>query len=630
MRLGHRVAFLVALWGFGQAGCRLVMDIPDGPPTPAECGDGVRAGYEACDGQDLDGQDCTDHGFLTGQLACTAGCTFDTAECSGGQGCGDGVAQGDEACDGADLDQETCESLGYAGGTLACAAGCEFDTTGCLQFSCGNGAIEAQTEDCDGSALGGATCETQGYLGGGTLTCSESCRFDTVGCLTDCGNEVIEPGETCDPGSRPHPGCSFDCQVNPGWECTGEPSVCTSTCGDGIITAVEDCEGADLNGQNCTTFQMGYGPLSCGDDCLFDTSACHQVESVSAGDRHTCAVMVGGAAYCWGDGDNGQLGQGNHAESNVPLRISLPDQVRRITAAGSHTCSVTIDSGFTQHLYCWGDNTSGQLGIGSNLESTSPVQVFDPSSSTEDMLVNAHGAYSCWAVVNGNAFCWGANFDGQLGTGNYTSYQTPRQVQDLGNVTAIAAGLNHTCAISGPSLYCWGGNGEGQLGIGTTGSPRNRPEFVSVTNGAQKITAGNYFTCAVSFSGHPHCWGQNTYGQLGTGDTVRQTSPTQVSGLAGVADIAAGSNHACALMLDGTVRCWGSNLLGQLGNGMTNDSPLPVTVSGITSAVAISVGAGHTCAMLSDGTLVCWGFNFSGQLGTGTNDSSFIPVTVQF
>jgi len=632
MRLRLRVGFLAAGWAlfFAQAGCRLVMEIPDGPPTPAECGDGVRAGDEACDGTDLAGETCETLEFSGGTLACAEECEFDTSGCVQ-TSCGNGVVDAQtEACDGTDLDGETCESLGFTGGTLSCSTGCEFDTTGCTQLSCGNGVIDAQLEECDGADLGGATCETLGYQGGGTLACAGNCLLDDSACLSQCGNEVIEPGESCDPGSRPHPGCSFDCQVNAGWECTGEPSVCVSTCGDGIITSAEDCEGADLNGQNCTTYGLGYGPLACGDDCIFDTSACHQVESVSAGDRHTCAILVGGAAYCWGDGDAGQLGQGNHAESNVPVRIGFADPARGIAAAASHTCAITIDSGFTRHLHCWGDNASGQLGIGSSLASTSPVHVSDPSSFLDDVLVSAHGDYTCAAVLDGNAFCWGANFDGQLGTGNYTSYQTPRQVQDLTNVTALATGLNHTCAIGGPSLYCWGGNGFGQLGIGTTGSPRNRPEYVSVTNGARSVAVGTYFTCAVSYSSHPHCWGQNTYGQLGNGNTTNQMSPTLVSGLTDVAGIALGAYHACALLNDGTVRCWGSNMFGQLGDGTANNSTVPVTVSGLSGITALSAGAGHTCALRNDGTLWCWGTNLFGQLGDQSNVDSLVPVLVRF
>ena len=620
----------------GLASCRLVMDIPDGPPAPAECGNGAQEGAEDCDGSDLDGRTCADVGFLAGSLSCNADCTFNTTMCFTGDDCGDGVVQagGLEECDGENLDGATCASLGFGGGTLVCTDDCEFDTSACeAPVDCGNGVID-DIEECDGELLAGdspPTCLTLGYMGGGPLNCNANCTLDESGCISICGNEVIEPDETCDPGSRQHPGCSTDCQVNPGWECTGAPSVCTSTCGDDIITAVEDCEGSDLNGQNCTTWGMGYGPLSCGADCLFDTSACVQVVDVAAGDRHTCVTMSTGAAYCWGDGDDGQLGAGNYAETNLPTRVISTESWLRITAAGNHSCAVAAPNGdLRQHIWCWGLNDNGQLGTGVPSQTNLPAAVSEPWTSTAELIVSAHGRFTCAAVLGGSAFCWGSNADGQLGTGNYTSYQTPRQVQDINNLSDLVTGLNHACALAGEDLYCWGGNGYGQLGIGFTGSPVTRPAMISIASGAQKITAGTYFTCAVSYSGHPHCWGANAYGQLGTGNTTQQASPTLVLGLTDVADIAAGSLHACALMLDGTVRCWGSNASGQLGNGTTTDSTSPITVSMITNAIAISAGGAHTCALLSDGTVACWGFNFSGQLGSGSNVDSVFPVLVQF
>ena len=638
-KAGHFVLFrsnilagLVVLLLFGGAGCRLVMDIPDGPPAPAVCGDGVRQQGEACDGEDLAGQTCTDHGHLAGVLSCKSDCTFDTALCFTGDDCGDGVVQvgGLEECDGEDFAGASCESLGLGSGVLACTAQCMRDTDGCAPSTCGNGQVDAPAEDCEGADLNGATCGTLGYLGGGELGCSSTCKFDQSGCVSVCGNEVIEPDETCDPGSRQHPGCSPDCQVNPGWECAGEPSVCVSTCGDGIITSAEDCEGSDLNGQDCTTWGLGYGQLTCGDDCIFDTTGCRAVTAISAGDRHTCALMDGGAAYCWGDGDAGQLGVGNYADSNLPVRVSSQDPMNRITASAAHSCAVAVDAGGTRRVHCWGDNFSGQLGDGSNTSSTLPLQVSEPSSATVDMLVSAHADFTCSAIVSDKAFCWGNNSEGQLGTGNYENYRTPRQVQTLGSVTDIVTGVNHACAISAGSLHCWGANGFGQLGIGETGSPRNRPEMVSVTNGARRISAGTYFTCAVSYSNHPHCWGNNTYGQLGTGNTMNQSSPTLVSGLTNVSDIAVGSFHACALLYDGTVRCWGANGFGQLGNGSLAESLVPVTVTGLSGVYALSAGAFHTCALLSDGTMRCWGSNFYGQLGDQSNLDSTAPVLVRF
>lgn len=637
MRLGHHVGFLAAGWVlfFGQAGCRLMMDIPDGPPTPAQCGDGVRQGDEACDGSDLAGATCESLGFLGGgTLSCAAGCTtFDTTGCENGGECGDGVRQGDEACDGQDLAGETCESQGFTGGTLACAAGCELDTSACIQLDCGNGIIDEPAEECDGAEQGGVTCGSLGYLGGGELVCSATCKLDESACVSICGNEVIEPGESCDPGSRPSPGCDGDCQVNPGWECTGEPSMCVSTCGDGIITSAEDCEGADLNGQNCTTFGLGYGPLACGDDCMFDTSACYTIVSVLAGERHTCAVTSTGAAHCWGSGAEGQLGTGNTADANAPVPVAGGLTFVQVVAGGYHSCGVRPVIAEEQDVYCWGLNSAGQLGDGSTSSSTVPVMVGSFPEVNAALWLTAGDAFTCGHFDSGPAFCWGENADGQLGTGNYIDYHTPRGVQDLSVVTTITAGYNHACAIENSGgLYCWGANGYGQLGIGETGSPRNRPTFVSITDGPSRVDTGDGFTCAISYSGIVYCWGRNDYGQLGNGTLANAYTPTQVTGISNPIGLALGKDFACVLLGSGGVRCWGRNQHGQLGNNTSVNSSVPVEVQNLTDAVLLTAGGGHVCARVADGTMRCWGDNGVGQVGAGQPPGGGfdLPVPVAF
>ncbi|MBU1069249.1 hypothetical protein KJ975_06730 [Myxococcota bacterium] len=667
----------------GLASCRLMMDIPDGPPVPAECGNGVEEGDEDCDGLDLGGKTCMTQGFTGGTLGCSATCEFDTSACSGTEPCGNGSIDDPEECDGENLDGQTCMTQGFTGGTLGCSATCEFDTSACSGTEpCGNGSID-DPEECDGDNLNGetclllgfsggvlactsacefdkslceapencgndviddaeecdgvlfagdATCETQGYFGGGALVCNPNCTMDTSGCVAVCGNERIEPGETCDPGMRSSPGCSNTCQVIAGWDCQGEPSECSGICGDGMIVSDEDCEGLDVNGQDCTSIGLGYGSLTCTANCTFNPTHCHAVTNLAVGDRHSCAVLSTGAAYCWGDGDGGQLGAGNYAESSVPVLVGGSHIWVRISAAAVSTCAVTaFDGSFQQYIWCWGENTMGQLGTGNTLPSTLPVAVTNFPLSNEDILISTRSDFACAAYDGANPFCWGNNANGQLGTGNYISYQAPRAVQDLVAISAISTGYDHACAISLPgALSCWGGNGYGQIGIGVTSSPRTHPESISITNGPLKISAGAWFTCAVNSSQEAYCWGRNNYGQLGDGSLIDRHSPNIVPGLTGVADISAGGQHTCALMTDGSVKCWGRNNNGQLGNALNNDSPSPVAVSNINSAVAVAAGVNHTCALLSDGTAWCWGLNFSGQLGNGANVSSSVPVLVHF
>lgn len=143
----------------------------------AICGNEEIEPGEECDGSDLGAESCVSLGFVSGTLACTPACTFDTSACSN---CGNGVADAGEDCDGADLGGQTCEDLGFASGSLSCSGACTYDTSACS--NCGNGTIETG-EACDGANLAGQTCQSQGFSGG-TLACDVDCTsFDTTGCV---------------------------------------------------------------------------------------------------------------------------------------------------------------------------------------------------------------------------------------------------------------------------------------------------------------------------------------------------------------------------------------------------------------------------------------------------------------
>ena len=141
------------------------------------CGDGTAQGSEQCDDSDLKGQSCIGLGFVSGNLACSAGCTFDTSDCSG---CGDGVIGAGEQCDGANLGGATCQSLGFQNGTLACDATCQFDDTTCS--TCGDG-VRSGTEVCDGTDTGATTCTSLGHAPG-TLGCKSDCSAVDVSTCT--------------------------------------------------------------------------------------------------------------------------------------------------------------------------------------------------------------------------------------------------------------------------------------------------------------------------------------------------------------------------------------------------------------------------------------------------------------
>lgn len=184
------------------------------------CGDGSITGDEVCDGDDLGGWTCRDHGFASGTLVCAPDCSaFETTACSR---CGDGVIDDGEECDLTNLAGNSCLSLGYVGGMLSCTPECTIDTSGCQESRCGDG-FRGLAEVCDGEDLGGETCQSQGFTSG-ILRCDPSCAsFDTSLCSAGpavCGNGVREGDESCDDSNQTAgDGCSATCELEDGGVC---------------------------------------------------------------------------------------------------------------------------------------------------------------------------------------------------------------------------------------------------------------------------------------------------------------------------------------------------------------------------------------------------------------------------
>ncbi len=345
-----------------------------------------------------------------------------------------------------------------------------------------------------------------------------------------------------------------------------------------------------------------------------------QFADIAAGGRATCATTPGGQLYCWGDGREGQLGRIGAYTARTPVRVIGTYDSRQVTAGTDFACQL-LDRGSQIQVRgifaCWGDNGDGQLGDGRPDRAQFPQEIRTPGGLTR---VEAGSASVCALGAGGVAFCWGDNRVGQAGDGGaFPTLRSPQQVPGVANLTDLAVGDRHVCAVrSDTRLICWGWSNDGQTGV--TLAPIIGPEAVPGLDGVTAVAAGSAHTCALrrTGGGTVWCFGANQRGQLGTGRAeVSVGTPEQVPGLTGITQLDAGLLSTCAIGAQGRVWCWGDGSQGKLGAGTRADSRTPVQVQGLVDATRLSVGDNHVCALTSKGAPYCWGSNRYGQLGDG-------------
>ena len=364
-------------------------------------------------------------------------------------------------------------------------------------------------------------------------------------------------------------------------------------------------------------------------------------KAVDTGASHTLAVSTAGNLYAWGKNNTGQLGDNTLVNRLVPTKIGTSTAWASVAAGGQHSLAIQSDNS----LWGWGDNSSGQVGDGTTVNRKVPVHL---GASTWIQIAAGTG-HSLAIRSDGTLWSWGYNGHGQIGDNTIISRATPFQIGNgYGNNlgwTTIAAGRDfsiatqvYTSTVTGPptevrSSFAWGDNTNGNLGTGDTFDVLHPSEVLTNVGASRSFvnpTAGDHHTLALQPDGTLWAWGSNLYGQLGDGTTTQQVRPVGVLPVHDWAVISAGRAHTLAVRKDGTLWAWGENTHGQVGDGTTTNRPSPVQIGTNTTWKTVSAGGSHSMAIRTDGTLWAWGSNSSGQLGIGGNVDLLQPTASLF
>ena len=350
-----------------------------------------------------------------------------------------------------------------------------------------------------------------------------------------------------------------------------------------------------------------------------------------------CALDGFGAAWCWGGGWNGQLGNGGTSNSSIPAGVAMPGTAFDLIRGGrDHLCALGQDGA----TYCWGQAWGWQLGNTVWIDegySTVPIQVVNNGEVFVDLALSLNT--TCGIRADGSTLCWGGNYYGQFGNGTIDGGGSVPAEGALGlAMERIEFSRDYASACGftqAGEMYCWGEKGDGILADGSLGSTTSPSLTLNRFVDAYDRSAWGDLACAITDDGGADldqlfCW--ENLGQLVSGENRDVPVPTDVPLPAGVdpVQIGLGAYFACILAADGTVRCRGSNDNGQFGDNTTtsntNDWATTINPAGI-AFTDLAVGPYHTCAIGSDGGVYCWGDNGYGQFGNGTSGSgSTVPV----
>ena len=328
-----------------------------------------------------------------------------------------------------------------------------------------------------------------------------------------------------------------------------------------------------------------------------EAPAANPAVEVSAGASETCAAMRSGdRVLCWG---------GASPAGSVLADVYFTE----MAVGGGHLCGLTSEGA----AYCWGDNSQGQLGDGTRTNRTAPTAVRATVRFTD---ISVGASHTCALGADGSAWCWGANKAGQLGDNSIDLRNRPVLVRGREAFQSLSAGGSHTCGVRGNKVYCWGDGFSGQIGNAMQENQRE-PFPVRTALPFRSVVTGELHTCGLTTSGRAWCWGDNRSGQLGNETRDNRDVPDSVATDLIFTQLAAGARHTCGITSTRQLACWGENVSGQLGDGTRQRREVPVIIARGTQWKKVSTGAAHSCGITRTDVVMCWGANSRGQVGTG-------------
>jgi alpha-tubulin suppressor-like RCC1 family protein len=359
------------------------------------------------------------------------------------------------------------------------------------------------------------------------------------------------------------------------------------------------------------------------------------VAVAAAGGASSYALQADGTIWAWGDNSQGRLGNGDPtgAQINTPVQVGPPGSTfKALASGGGHVLALGSDGS----LWSWGSNTNGELGLGDTVARSVPTQVLVAAALSDNdwTAISAGDAHSVALKADGTLWSWGGNSSGQLGDGSTADRATPAPVGDPAldhDWFSIAAGSQNTLALKRDgTLWGFGDNRFGQLGTGQ-GAPLSSTPVAAFPSNADlvAISAGAFHGSTLSSGGEIYAFGDNGDGQFGNGTKVSSSSMV-LAGRDALGWLASGPGNefTVALRSNGTLWAWGDNSNGQLGDGSILPHGLPAQVGSAGNWRALATGLSHVVALRSDGTLWSWGDNSSGQLGDNSTTASPAPIQI--